>query len=133
MLTVFTALLYTHFAINLTRIKTIGRADPRHCAACAEGRLKRMSVPQGNKHLRGPVVSRREVLCGVAGLAGASALPKDRETAFSLGLTPVFLDDDMALLSLLQKYLQQQLERPVSLVKRRTQQEIWVMLLSGQL
>jgi phosphonate transport system substrate-binding protein len=34
---------------------------------------------------------------------------------------------------LLQAYLAQQLQRPIDLVKRRTQEEIWVMLRSGQL
>jgi len=39
----------------------------------------------------------------------------------------------MSLLSLLQEYLSQQLQRPIVLVKRRTYREISVMLLSGQL
>jgi phosphonate transport system substrate-binding protein len=58
---------------------------------------------------------------------------KAGEESFRFGLTPVFLDNDMTLLSLLQAYLAQQLRRPVELLKRRTQGEIWVMLRSGQL
>lgn len=49
------------------------------------------------------------------------------------GLTPVFLDSDVELLAMLEKYLVQQLRRPVQLVKRRTYQEITALLLSGQL
>jgi phosphonate transport system substrate-binding protein len=78
-------------------------------------------------------VSRRAVLCGLAGIMGAPALAKAGSDSFSFGLTPVFLDNDMTLLSLLQAYLAQQLRRPVELVKRRTQEEIWNMLRSGQL
>jgi phosphonate transport system substrate-binding protein len=78
-------------------------------------------------------ISRREVLYGLAGIMGTPALARAGSESFSLGLTPVFLDNDMTLLSLLQAYLAQQLQRPVELVKRRTQEEIWNMLQSGQL
>jgi phosphonate transport system substrate-binding protein len=49
------------------------------------------------------------------------------------GLTPVFLDSDIALLAALQDYLSLRLGQAVSLVKRRTYQEITAMLLSEQL
>jgi phosphonate transport system substrate-binding protein len=78
-------------------------------------------------------ICRRKVLYGLTALLSAPAVAKAGEESFSLGLTPVFLDNDMTLLSLLQAYLAQQLRRPVELVKRRTQEEIWVMLRSGQL
>jgi phosphonate transport system substrate-binding protein len=78
-------------------------------------------------------ISRRKTLCGLAALVAAPALAKAGEESFSVGLTPVFLDNDMRLLSLLQAYLAQQLQRPVELVKRRTQEEIWIMLRSSQL
>lgn len=77
--------------------------------------------------------SRRAILCGFAGLAGASAVPANGEAVFSFGVTPVFLDNDITLLPLLQEYLARQLEQPVVLVRRRTYQEISGMLLSGQL
>jgi ABC-type phosphate/phosphonate transport system substrate-binding protein len=77
--------------------------------------------------------SRRAILCGFAGLAGASAVPANGEAEFSFGLTPVFLDNNMTLLSLLHEYLAQQVGRPVAFVKRRTYQEISSLLLSGQL
>jgi phosphonate transport system substrate-binding protein len=62
-----------------------------------------------------------------------SPFPGSNESGFSFGLTPVFLDNNMPLLSLLQEYLSQQLDRPIVLVKRRTYREISTMLLSGQL
>jgi phosphonate transport system substrate-binding protein len=64
---------------------------------------------------------------------GQSPFPGSNEIGFSFGLTPVFLDNNMPLLSLLQEYLSQQLDRPIVLVKRRTYREIATMLLSGQL
>jgi phosphonate transport system substrate-binding protein len=53
--------------------------------------------------------------------------------AVSFGLTPVFLDSDIQLLAMLEKYLTRRVGQPVSLVKRRTYQEITALLLSGQL
>jgi phosphonate transport system substrate-binding protein len=49
------------------------------------------------------------------------------------GLTPVFLDSDIQLLAALEAYLSRRLGQPVTLVKRRTYQEITAMLLSEQL
>ena len=48
-------------------------------------------------------------------------------------LTPLFLDNDIELLSMMEHYLAKRLDRPVALVKRRTYHEISAMLLSGQL
>ncbi len=53
--------------------------------------------------------------------------------AVTFGLTPVFLDSDIKLLSDLKGYLENRLGRNVTLVKKRTYQEIMLMLLSGQL
>ena len=78
-------------------------------------------------------IYRRKFLYGLTAALAAPSLAKAGEESFSFGLTPVFLDNDMTLLSLLQAYLAQQLRRPVELVKRRSQGEIWVMLRSGQL
>jgi ABC-type phosphate/phosphonate transport system substrate-binding protein len=55
------------------------------------------------------------------------------QTPFRFGLTPVLLDSDIALLDQMQVYLQEALEMPVDLVKRRTYQEITALLLSGEL
>ena len=80
-------------------------------------------------------ISRRAVL--TAGLAAPWILCGSERTraadSASIGLNPLFLDSDIQLLSMLEKYLIQQLRRPVQLVKRRTYQEITAMLLSGQL
>jgi phosphonate transport system substrate-binding protein len=64
---------------------------------------------------------------------GASAARASNEASFSFGLTPVFDNSNLPLLSLLQEYLSQRLGRPIVLVKRRTYREISMMLLSSQL
>jgi len=66
----------------------------------------------------------------------SAALPRRAMAAgeeVRFGLTPVFLSSDLELLSKLQGYLSAALARPVTLVKRRTYQEITALLLSGQL
>jgi len=77
--------------------------------------------------------SRRTILCSFAGLVGTWPVPTNGKAELSLGLTPVFLDNDMKLLLLLQRYLSQQLDRPVRLVRQRTYRETLVTLLAGQL
>jgi phosphonate transport system substrate-binding protein len=78
-------------------------------------------------------LSRRTILSGFAGLAGVCPAVAHGKAEVSLGLTSVFLDNDMRLLSLLQRYLAQQLERPVKLVKKRTYREASTTLLAGEL
>lgn len=82
----------------------------------------------------GSCIARRDLLVGFAAAvlsrAGRAAAATD---AFSFGLTPLFLDNDIELLSLLERYLTRRLERPIALVKRRTYHEISAMLLSNQL
>jgi len=72
---------------------------------------------------------RRELLAGTVaiGLSGMARGP------FRFGLTPVFLDNDLALLDRLGRYLEARLGRPVELVKRRSDREITVLLLAGRL
>ena len=86
---------------------------------------------------KGPgTVPRRRFL---AGIACAGCLPfRARESwaageEVRFGLTPVFLSSDIELLTQLRTYLSGALERPVTLVTRRTYQEITALLLSGQL
>ena len=90
-----------------------------------------MVCGHGQRHLFG--FSRRTILCGFAGLVGTWPVPSHGKAEFSLGFTPVFLDTDMKLLSLLQRYLGRQLDRPVRLVRQRTHRESLVTLLAGQL
>ena len=78
--------------------------------------------------------SRRRFVRALA--CGVLAMPALRVRAASpvtFGLTPVFLDSDLELLKMLATYLSDSLGREVSLIKRRTYQEITAMLLSGQL
>ncbi|WP_426434494.1 PhnD/SsuA/transferrin family substrate-binding protein [Bradyrhizobium genosp. P] len=55
------------------------------------------------------------------------------EPTIQFGLTPVFLTSDLELLGRLQSYLQRATNMPVTLVNRRTYQEITALLTSGQL
>ena len=81
-----------------------------------------------------PRLSRRAVCAGLAGAAasafGSSATAGER---VSFGLTPVFLDSDIRLLSDLRSYLEKRVRHPVDLIKRRTYQEITALLLSEEL
>lgn len=56
---------------------------------------------------------------------GVSAVP------FRLGLTPVFLDNDAAVIDQLRTALAESMERPIELVQRRTYQEVTGLLLEG--
>lgn len=78
--------------------------------------------------------SRRQLL----GIAAGLALPFPRSAValdgpLKFGLTPVFLNNDIELLSRLKDYLSRQTGREVQLVQRRTYEEITTLLLSGQL
>jgi phosphonate transport system substrate-binding protein len=77
-------------------------------------------------------MKRRAVLAlfaaATAGRKGAAASAPVR-----LGLTPVLLDDDAGLLAALGAYLTEATGRAVELIKRRSYQEITVLLLAGQL
>lgn len=84
------------------------------------------------------LVTRRGILRGAG--AGLSCLlaagplraevPADSVT---LGLTPVFLTNDLDLLSTLRSYLTESIGCPVELALRRTYEEITMLLVSGQL
>ncbi len=79
---------------------------------------------------------RRFVLTGLAGAGVSSLLPRRLAAAggeVRIGLTPVLLSSDLDLLTWLRKYLAAALQRPVTLVARRTYQEITALLLSGHL
>lgn len=79
------------------------------------------------------VVSRRAVLVRFTGISTGLSFIESSKSGFSFGLTPVFLDNDMRFLILFEGYLTRRLDRPVALVKRRSQRETIEMLLSGQL
>ncbi len=79
-------------------------------------------------------LTRRRLLAAGSALMGSSWLARRAAAqAVSFGLTPVFLDSDIQLLASLQSYLAERLGQQVTLVKRRTYQEITAMLLSEQL
>jgi len=79
-------------------------------------------------------ISRRSFMVGasataVAGMRTHIIIPKE----VTFGLTPVFLDSDIQLLSDLERYLKEALHQDIRLVKRRTYQEIMSLLLPGLL
>jgi phosphonate transport system substrate-binding protein len=82
-------------------------------------------------------LDRRELLKATASAAFVSAFGGATTTAANgpirFGLTPVFLTNDLELLGRLQSYLLRATGYPVSLVMRRTYQEITALLTSGQL
>jgi phosphonate transport system substrate-binding protein len=84
--------------------------------------------------MRVPVSRRRMLQASAAALAWPTALWGRENTAtIRFGLTPVFLTSDLELLGRLQAYLQRATGMPVSLITRRTYQEITALLTSGQL
>ena len=81
-------------------------------------------------------LDRREFLRATASAALVSAMGGATTAAngpIRFGLTPVFLTNDLELLGRLQSYLTRATGYPVSLVTRRTYQEITALLTSGQL
>lgn len=91
-----------------------------------ERALRRAAAP------RNP--TRRTLLAGAAtsvALRPSGGVATDDPLRF--GLTPVFLHDDLKLLSDLQNFLERATGRDVRLVSRRTYQEITTLLVAGEL
>jgi phosphonate transport system substrate-binding protein len=84
-----------------------------------------------------PIARRTVLRIAATGLAAAIAPRTSWSQASSepitLGLTPVFLTNDLEVLSALRSYFESALGRPVKLVLRRTYEEITTLLVSGQL
>jgi len=70
---------------------------------------------------------------GAAALPGMGRAAENRSEEIRFGLTPVFLSSDLELLTRLKVYLAASTGRPVTLVLRRTYQEITALVLSGYL
>lgn len=69
----------------------------------------------------------------VASLAALPCLSKAKPSDIRFGLTPVFLTSDLELLGRLQAYLARATGFPISLITRRTYQEIVALLISRQI
>jgi phosphonate transport system substrate-binding protein len=84
-----------------------------------------------------PITRRAALRYAAAGFATAIAPRRSWSQTSSepitLGLTPVFLTNDLELLSALKTYFEAALGEPVKLVLRRTYEEITTLLVSGQL
>ena len=66
---------------------------------------------------------------GLLGKAADAAV----ESSLAFGLTPVFLTNDLELLTKLKAYLSRKTGRDVQLVQRRTYEEITTLLAAGSL
>ena len=91
------------------------------------------SLPRSMSLRPAPITRRALLRCGMVAAAMVAAPTVLAARPISFGLTPVFLDSDIELLAALERYLSGRLGQPVTLVKRRTYQEITAMLLSEQL
>lgn len=79
-------------------------------------------------------MKRRDFLLGTAGAALGPHVPEpSKRNVARIGLSPVFVDDQLAFLKSWRAYLQERLERPVLFVQRRTYREIIDLLLEQQL
>lgn len=79
--------------------------------------------------------TRRSFLAGASAALSSAGFGEARANAEVLrfGLTPVFLTNDLELLTKLRSYLARTTGREVQLVQRRTYEEITSLLVSGQL
>ncbi len=80
-------------------------------------------------------MGRRQALVGIAVTFALLRGPRPARSQSQLqfGLTPVFLTNDLDLLTRLKQYLERRTGRVVQLIQRRTYEEITGLLLSGQL
>ena len=78
-------------------------------------------------------LSRRNILALGGASALAPVLPAYAQAPFRLGLTPVFLDNDAAVIERLRAALVGALGVPVEMEQRRTYKEVTQMLLEGAL
>lgn len=77
-------------------------------------------------------LTRRKALRLASAAAFVLAAPTvQAQVSFRLGLTPVFLDNDAAIIEQLRATLSDALGRPIDLVQRRTYQEVTGLLLEG--
>jgi phosphonate transport system substrate-binding protein len=81
-----------------------------------------------------PNAVRRKLLRGAAALAALTAVPaRAASGAVRIGLTPVFLDDQVGFLLRWRTWLEERLERPVMFVQRSTYRETVDLVLGGKL
>jgi phosphonate transport system substrate-binding protein len=88
--------------------------------------------PTATRMTRRRVVTRGLAAAAVAAAGAGSALAASG-SVLRFGLTPVFLTNDLELLTKLRSYLARMTGREVQLVQRRTYEEITSLLVSGQL
>jgi phosphonate transport system substrate-binding protein len=97
--------------------------------------MKSKADPNMILHLAHRRIARRRALASISALPliFAGLGPAQAQAPLNFGLTPVFLTNDLELLSKLETYLAEKTGREITLVQRRTYEEITGLLLSGQL
>ena len=85
--------------------------------------------------IRNRLIDRRRALAAIAlsvACVPVRALSAAKSSPLRFGTTPVFLDDQIALLGLWQHYLEERLQRPVAFVQRGSYREIIDLVLSDR-
>jgi phosphonate transport system substrate-binding protein len=81
-----------------------------------------------------PVLTRRSLLAAACAMASPLAAPAQAlPSPIRIGLTPVFLDNQLAFLNDWRGYLQTRLQRPVQFVQRATYRDVLGLLQQAQL
>lgn len=78
-----------------------------------------------------PMTRRSFVATVVAASFPAPAVMSAGTQPFRLGLTPVFLDNDAAVIAQLRKTFRTAMDLPIELLQRRTYEEVTGLLLEG--
>lgn len=89
-----------------------------------------MATPRNNRNRPHPATISRRALLGASVVLAAPGMLKASQS-LSLGITPVFLDNDAEILGALQGALSTGLGRDVSFQQRRTYEEVTGLLLEG--
>lgn len=80
------------------------------------------------------LLSRRSIIAASVGAAWSiSPSAQPAPTPLRMGLTPVFLDNQVAFLNRWRDYLERQLERPVEFIQRGSYRDVATMLLQAEL
>lgn len=81
-----------------------------------------------------PSPARRRLLLGAAAAGPAALLGRRAQAsgAIRIGLTPVFLDDQVGFLEQWRRYLELRLQRPIRFVQRRSYADVLRLLLEGE-
>ena len=121
----------TQHGVTRCSIQGCRRRRPPSPLRCVASWRNSNLGPRGFSVLRTGNASRRRLLkAAAAGFSLPAPLRAAAPAPLRFGTTPVFLDDQLALLNAWQTYLQSVLQRPVQFVQRGSYREIVDLLLS---